>query len=79
MLDDVTESFKFDDGALDQKTPGLTIEKLTDLRSLASVCEDKSGGGDMVNLSQMYEIIVSFEEIQNEKRISMNLEDDSEP
>ena len=41
MLNDVTESFKFDDS--EEKTPGLTIEKLTDLRSLVSVCEDKSG------------------------------------
>lgn len=76
MLNDVTESFKFDD-VIDEKTPGLTIEKLTDLRSLVSVCEDKSGNENMVNLSQMYEIIISFEEISNEKRISSNLEDDT--
>lgn len=64
MLNDVTESFKFDD-VMDEKTPGLTIEKLTDLRSLVSVCEDKSGNENMVNLSQMYEIIISFEEISS--------------
>jgi hypothetical protein len=62
MLNDVTESFRFDDRIIEQK-PGLTIEKLTDLRSLVSVCEDKSGKEIMVNLSNMYEIIISFEDV----------------
>ena len=51
-----------DESIIEQK-PGLTIEKLTDLRSLVSVCEDKSGKEIMVNLSNMYEIIISFEDV----------------